>query len=71
VIGPVARGLYVAVMHSGMTLAPEVARLVGEELQALGTRAAEAPSLLAARQLLAPFRADRDFSGTVSAYGWK
>ena len=42
VIGPVSgvRGAYVAVMHSGVTLAPAVARLVADEV-VHGNRAAE------------------------------
>ena len=45
VIGPLATGLYVAVMHSGVTLAPLVARLVTQEI--LDQR--EAPELAGCR----------------------
>ncbi len=53
IIGPVPgrAGVYVAVMHSGVTLAPGVAELVADEL----LDGAEAP-------MLAPFRPDR-FTG--------
>ncbi|MFQ5567527.1 MAG: FAD-dependent oxidoreductase, partial [Paracoccaceae bacterium] len=53
IIGPVPGrdGVYVAVMHSGVTLAPGVAELVAGEV----LEGAEA-------DLLAPFRPDR-FSG--------
>ena len=71
------RGLYVATMHSGVTLAPEVARLVAAELShwdvAQGRAVGSSPELQAAQATLAPYRLDRDFEAGASraAYGWK
>jgi glycine/D-amino acid oxidase-like deaminating enzyme len=48
VIGPVGRGAYVAVMHSAVTLAPTVGRLVAQEVLA-GVEAAELQGCRAAR----------------------
>ncbi|KXZ48061.1 hypothetical protein GPECTOR_30g156 [Gonium pectorale] len=85
IIGPApsCRGLYIATMHSGVTLAPEVGRLVATELAhwdtAAGAAAAKAgggggaEELAAAQAVLEPYRLDRDFEEGAkrNAYGWK
>ncbi|KAG2447448.1 hypothetical protein HYH02_007773 [Chlamydomonas schloesseri] len=79
IIGPAAAvgclGLYVATMHSGMTLAPHVAELVAAELRhwrrEAGVAEGEDPQLLAAQGLLAPYRLERAYDAGVVAYGWK
>ncbi|KAG2422809.1 hypothetical protein HXX76_015756 [Chlamydomonas incerta] len=79
IIGPAAAlgclGLYVATMHSGMTLAPHVAELVAQELRHWRRDAGRAegagPELLAAQALLEPYRLERSFESGVTAYGWK
>ncbi|PNH05371.1 Hydrogen cyanide synthase subunit HcnC [Tetrabaena socialis] len=74
---PSCRGLYVAVMHSGMTLAPEVGRLVAAELAhwdaALGGPVGDAEELREAQAVLMPYRLARDFEAGAKkmAYGWK
>jgi hypothetical protein len=71
------RGLYVATMHSGMTLAPEVARLVAAELRhwdvTRGLAVGSAPELLEAQTKLRPYRLERDFEAGAlkAAYSWK
>ena len=49
--------LYIAVMHSGATLAPLVGKLVAEEIVS-GRR----------KDVLAPYRLDRDFSDLSNIY---
>eukprot|EP00198_Chlamydomonas_reinhardtii_P009507 XP_001698844.1 predicted protein [Chlamydomonas reinhardtii] len=79
IIGPAAAlgclGLYVATMHSGMTLAPHVAELVAQELRhwqrEMGRAEGAAPELLAAQALLRPYRLERSYDSGVAAYGWK
>lgn len=64
-------------MHSGMTLAPEVARLVAIELahwdREKGAAVGEVPELMEAQVLLQPYRLHRDFetSSQEPAYSWK
>ncbi|GLI68451.1 hypothetical protein VaNZ11_012872 [Volvox africanus] len=79
IIGPssTCRGLYIATMHSGMTLAPEVARLVAAELRhwdvAAGVARGSEAELLEAQAVLRPYRLDRDFEEGArrAAYAWK
>ncbi|KAG2490325.1 hypothetical protein HYH03_011275 [Edaphochlamys debaryana] len=81
IVGPVpsAPGLYVALMHSGVTLAPEVGALAAAELAAWDAEAGRpdpargGAALAAAQAVLAPYRMDRDFEEGAkrAAYGWK
>ncbi|KAF6256134.1 FAD dependent oxidoreductase [Scenedesmus sp. NREL 46B-D3] len=69
-VGGGSSNVYVAVTHSGMTLAPLVGQLVAEEVMAAVGGGSRGSSSSSASRLLAPYRPSRQFQVDGSGVRW-